>query len=141
DIDSGANRPSFINDARTARRQRCPADIIATRSPRNPGWSPIQIGSRKPDPAVIPEVRPATIVICGPAEVFVGNPRPAVIGVSPIAIAVRPPVRIAHCRVWLPTVSVAFDVDPVSTGKIVIDEINCYVGSARLRKSRHNKSQ
>jgi hypothetical protein len=80
-------------------------------------------------------------MIGGPAEVFVRNPRPTVIGVSPVAIGVRPPVWIAYCYVRLPAITVAFNVDPVPTGKIVIKEIDRYVVSPRLRKSRHNKSQ
>jgi hypothetical protein len=95
DIHPGADRLSFINDTRTAWRQRRPADIIAAGPPRDPGRSPVEIAPREPNPAVIAEIRPATIMVGGPAEVFVRNPCPTVVGISPVTVGVRPPVRIA----------------------------------------------
>jgi len=53
DVHAGADGPSFINNLRTARGQRRPANVIATSSPRHPGRAPIQITPRKPRPAVI----------------------------------------------------------------------------------------
>src|SRR5205823_9573760 len=131
----------FVNDAQPAWRQRRPANVIATGSPRDPGRSPIKIASRKPDPAVIGETRPATIVVGGPAEVFVRDPGPTVVGISPVAVGVWAPVWIAHCDVRLPAVAVAFGLDPVPPGKIIVNEIDRYVRSPRLRKRRHNKSK
>jgi hypothetical protein len=141
DIHPGANRLSFVNEARTARGQRRPANVIAAGPPRDPGRSPIQIAPRKPEPTVIGEICPATIMISGPAEIFVRNPRPTVIGISPVAVGVRPPVWIAYCHVGLPAIAVAFSLNPIPTGKIIVKEIDRYVVSSRLRKSRHNKSQ
>jgi hypothetical protein len=141
DVHAGPDRLSFIDDARTARRQRRPANVVATGSPRDPGRSPVQVAPREPEPAVIGEIRPATIVVGCPAEIFVRNPRPTVVGISPVAVGVRAPVWIAHCDVRLPPISIAFDLNPVPAGKIIVKEIDRYVGSCRLRKSGHNKSQ
>src|SRR5437660_8735063 len=141
DIHGCADWLSFINDTRTAWRQGRPADVIATGPPRNPGRSPIQIASREPEPSVVRQVRPATIVIGRPTEIFVTDPRPAVVGVSPVAVCVRAPIRIAHRDVWLPAVAVAFNLDPVATGEIIVKEIDRYVGTTRLRKRRHHQCQ
>src|SRR4029077_1287008 len=124
DIDASADWLSFINNARTAWRQRRPADLVATCSPRDPGRSPIQIAPREPDPAVISQPRPPPIMVGGPAEVLVRNPRPAVVGISPVAVGIRTPVWIADCGVGLPAVAVAFSLNPVPTGKIIVKEIN-----------------
>jgi hypothetical protein len=71
DVHLRTNRSSPINDARTAGRQRRPADIIASSPPRDPCGAPVQILSGKPGPTVIREIRPATIMISGPAEILV----------------------------------------------------------------------
>lgn len=141
DIDASTDRPSFIDDLRTTWRQWRPADVVSTGSPRDPCRAPVQIAAWDPDPSVIRQSRPAAIVVRGPAEVFIGDPRPTVVGVSPVAIGIRAPVRIAHGYVRLPAITVAFDLEPVSAGEIVVKEVNRYVGSPRLRKSRLNKSQ
>src|SRR4029077_1228914 len=132
---------SFITNARTARGQRRPADVIATSPPRYPGRSPIQVFSRKPDPTVVREIGPATVVIGGPAEILVADPGPPVIGVRPVSVRVWTPVRVPHYDVRLPAVAVTFGVNPVPTGKIVINKIHRYARSPPLRNSRRNKSQ
>ncbi len=141
DVHAGADGLSFINDARPAWRQRRPANVVATGSPRDPRRSPIQIASRKPRPAVIGEIRPATVVIRCPTEILVTDPGPSIICVRPISVGVRAPVWIAHGYVRLPAISIAFNLDPVPAGKVVVEEIDRYVRSCRLRKSRHNTSK
>jgi hypothetical protein len=140
-IHVSADRLSFINDTRPARRQRRPTDVIATSPPRDPRRSPIEVFSRKPDPAIVREIGPAPVVIRSPAEILVTDPCPSVIGVCPVTVRVWAPVRIAHREVGLPAVSVAFDIDPVTAGKIVVNKIYRYIGSTRLRKSTDGKRQ
>jgi hypothetical protein len=41
----------------------------------------------------------------------------------------------------LPAVSVAFGIDPVAPGKIIVNEIDRYIGSARLWEGRHGKRE
>ena len=141
DIYLAADRLSLINNPWAARGQRRPAHIVATSSPGNPCWTPIQIASGKPYPAVIGKIGPATVMIRCPAEIFVGNPRPPVIGVGPVAICVRTPVWIIHCHVWLPAVAVICNLYPVSTGEIIVKEIDRYVGSPRLWDSWRDQCQ
>src|SRR5439155_20344967 len=119
DVNGGADWLSFINDLRTPWRQRRPADVVSTCSPRDPCRAPVQIAAWDPDPSVICQSRPTAIVVRGPAEVFIGNPRPTVVGVSPVAIGIRAPVRIAHGDVRLPAVAIAFNLDPVPTGEMI----------------------
>jgi hypothetical protein len=138
DIHLRTNRPSFINDARTAWRQRRPADIIATSPPRDPRWAPIEVLSGEPDPSIIREVRPTPIMIGGPTEILIRNPCPSVIRVSPVTVGVRTPVRIVYSQVGLPAVSVTFNFNPVSAGKIIVKIINRYVCPGLL-KSRCTK--
>jgi hypothetical protein len=136
------NKPSLINDAWAARRQRRPANIITTGSPGNPCWAPVQIASRKPDPPVIREIRPAAIVISSPAEILVRDPSPSIICVSPVTVSVRSPIEIVCRYVRLPAVSVPFDLDPVSAGKIIIKVIYGYFLSPRLlKKSKSTKNK
>ena len=141
DVHTGTDGLSFIDDVRTARGQGRPANVIATGSPRHPSRSPIQIATRNPDPAVVRQIRPATIMIGRPTEIFVTDPGPSVICVRPISVRIRTPVRIAYGYVRLPAISIAFNIDPVPAGKIIVKEVDRYVVSSRLRKSTHNKSQ
>jgi hypothetical protein len=80
-------------------------------------------------------------MVSGPTEILVRDPCPAVIGVSPVAIGVGTPIGIVHRYVGLPAVSVTFNFDPVSTGNIIVKEINRYVGSPHLLESRRTKSK
>jgi hypothetical protein len=96
DIHLRTNESSLVNDARTAGRQRRPANIIASSPPRDPCGAPVQILSGKPGPTVIREIRPAAIMISGPAKILVRHPCPSVIRVSPVAVRVRAPVRIVY---------------------------------------------
>src|SRR5262249_10126632 len=107
----------------------------------HPGRSPIQISSRKPRPAVVVQIRPTTIVVSRPTEILVTDPGPSVVCVRPISVRIRTPVRIAHGDVRLPAIPVAFNIDQVSAGKIVVKEVDRYVVCPRLRKSRHNTSK
>ena len=96
DVYLRTNRSSLVNDARTARRQRRPADIIAAGPPRDPCGTPVQILSGKPDPAIISKIRPAAIMISGPADILVRDPCPSVVRVSPVTVRVRAPVLIVY---------------------------------------------
>ena len=71
------------------RRQGVPAHILIAPAPRHPGWSPDF--ARHPDPAASLQLRPTAVVIGGPAEGFIREPRPP-------AVAGRPPSD----RVWPP---------------------------------------
>src|SRR4029077_1744741 len=120
DVHLRADRPALINDARTAGRQRRPADIITASPPRDPCGTPVQILSRKPGPTVIREIRPAAIMISGPAEILVRDPCPSVVRVSPVPVGERTPVLIVYGNFRPPAVSVTFNVNPVSAGEIIV---------------------
>src|SRR5439155_18706384 len=124
DVYLRTDRPPLINDARTAWRQRRPANIIAAGSPGNPCRAPVQIVSGKPSPPIVCEIRPATVMISGPAKILVRDPSPSVVGVSPITVRVRTPILVIHRYVRLPAVSVTFNVNPVAAGKIIVKIIN-----------------
>jgi hypothetical protein len=96
DVNLRANRSSLINDARTAWRQRRPADVITAGPPRDPCGTPVQILSGKPDPAIVRKIRPAAIMISGPAKILVRDPCPSVVRVSPVAVRVGAPVLIVY---------------------------------------------
>jgi hypothetical protein len=96
DVYLRTDRRALINDTRSARRQRRPADVITASPPRNPCGAPVQILSGKPDPAITRKIRPAAIMISGPAEILVRNPCPSVIRVSPVPVGVGTPVRIVY---------------------------------------------
>jgi hypothetical protein len=138
DVHLRADGSSLINDASTAWRQRRPANVIATSSPRDPRWAPIEVLSGEPDPSIIREVRPAAIMIGGPTEILVRDPCPSVIRISPVTVRVWSPVRIVYSQVGLPTVSVTFNFNPVSAGKIIVKIIDRYVCPGLL-KSRCTK--
>src|SRR5213080_1948389 len=80
-------------------------------------------------------------MIGGPAKILVRDPSPSVVGVSPITIRVRTPILIVYRYVRLPAVSVTFNVNPVSAGKIIVKVIDRYFLSPRLLKSRRTKSE
>src|SRR5206468_11734645 len=130
-----------IKDSGTAWRQRCPADLVATGSTENPRGAPIEVAAEKPNPAIISQLGPATIMIGRPTEVFVGDPCPTFIGIAPVAVSIRTPIRVIHRHIGLPAVAVTFNIDPVSAGKIVVKEINRYFVCQRPRQSRQNDSQ
>ncbi len=90
-------------------RQRRPADVAAAFAPGDPCRRPFM--TRHPDPAVAAQQRPAPVVVGGPAEGFVGHPRPAVVGADPVAAGVGPPVG-AVCGGGLPDVSVIRRPEP-----------------------------
>ena len=81
-------------------RQRRPADIIAAVAPIDPGRSPFIV--RNPEPAERTVVRPAAVVEDHPAPIFfcrIGDPIPApFVGVDPMAVLVRPPIRRQFVR-------------------------------------------
>ena len=138
-VDACVDRSAFINQlAPAARWQRRPADIIATRAPRNPGRSPFT--TRHPEPAAVLQPDPASVVISGPTEIFVGDPGPADIGVGPIAIRVRPPTaRARHAR--LPAIPVVAYFHPVPAGaEIIVEKINRHIGS-RFRRPGAGESE
>ena len=76
-----------------------------------------------------------------PTEIFVRDPCPSVIGVGPIAIGIGTPIGIIHSHIGLPAVAVAFNVDPVPAGKIIVKEIDRDLLSLHLRESRQDKSK
>jgi predicted XRE-type DNA-binding protein len=53
DVHLTANGLPLINNSGAAGRQRRPPDIVAAGPPRDPGWTPIEIGAGEPDPAGI----------------------------------------------------------------------------------------
>ena len=140
EIDVDANRLAFKDDPRAARRNRRPTDYAGAVTPGNPGWPPFQIGSGEPNPAVIGEFGPATVVISGPTEILVGNPRVTDIGVGPVTIHVRPPVRIAHRDLRPPTIAVALDVDPLAAAQVVVEKINRHLVSCRPGNNGHKQA-
>ena len=141
DIRLCANRLSLVNNSRAARWQRRPADIIPTCSPRNPRRTPVQIAAGEPDPAVIGQARPAPIMVSGPAEILVRDPGPSVIRVGPVAISIRTPIRVVHRQIGLPPVAVVCNLNPVSSGKIVVEEINRHIVCPRTRQERQDKRE
>jgi hypothetical protein len=141
DVHLRTNGLAGINDPWAARRQRRPANVIAACPPGDPCRTPIKILARKPDPSIIGKVRPAAVVVRSPAEIFVRDPCPTVISVGPISVRVRTPALIVYGYVGLPAVSVTFNVNPVSAGKILVKVIDGYFLSPRLLKSRRTKNK
>ena len=141
DIDASANRSAFIDNSAAARRQRSPANLIAAGAPGNPGRSPFQIAAREPNPSKIFDLRPATVVISRPTKVFIGDPGPTVVGVGPITVGVRTPIRITHGHFRLPAVAVIFDVNPASAGHVIVEEIDRNLSSVRPRNRRQKQSE
>src|SRR5262249_21755398 len=94
-----------------------------------------------PNPTVVREIGPATIVISGPTEILIADPGPSVIRVRPVPVGVRTPVWIPYYNVRLPTVAITFDVNPAATRQVVVNKINRYIVAAALRNSRHSKRQ
>src|SRR4030095_1449110 len=107
---------------------------------RTPCLSPCETLSGNPSPTVIREIGPASIMISGPAEILVRDPCPSVIGVSPVAVGIGPPILVVYRDVGLPAVSVSFNLNPVSAGKIIVKDLKRYILSPRLLKSRRAKS-
>ena len=101
------------------RGERRPADVIVALAPGNPGRPPLVIGP--PDPAEILQADPPAVVIRDRSKIFIGDPGPARIGVSPIAVGVRPPIGIDPPR--LPAIAVVVDVHPVPVGLEAVVEI------------------
>ena len=124
EIDIDAERLAFIDDPRAARRKRRPTHYPGAVTPGNPGWPPFQIGSGEPDPAVIGESSPPAVVISGPTEIFVGNPRVTDIGVGPVTIHVWPPIRIVDGDIRLPAIAVSLGLDPLSAAQVVVEKVN-----------------
>src|ERR1700682_1161321 len=85
DIDTSADWLAFVNNSGASRRQGRPADVITAGTPGNPGRTPVEIAAGKPDPAVISQAGPPSIVIGRPAEVFIRDPRPTDVSVGPVA--------------------------------------------------------
>src|SRR5207237_8730031 len=102
---------------------------------------PSQIATREPNPALIGQASSSAIMISGPSEIFVGNPRPSVIGVGPVTISIRTPIRIIHRYVRLPAVAVVSGFDPVPAGQIIVKEIDRDLLSPRLGERRQDKSE
>jgi hypothetical protein len=71
DVYLRTNRSALIDDARTAGRQRRPADVITAGTPRDPCWTPVEVLAGKPGPTVIREIGPSTVVVGRPAEILV----------------------------------------------------------------------
>ncbi len=80
-------------------------------------------------------------MISCPPEIFVGDPRPSVIGVGPVTISIRTPIRVIHRYVGLPAVAVVSGFDPVPAGQIIVKEIDRDLLSPRLGKRRQDKSE
>ena len=117
-------------------RQRRPSDILVAGAPGNPSRTPFHIfvTTGNPDPALTLKTRPASVVVGGPTEVFVGDPRPAYIRVGPIAVRIGSPVGIAR-HVGLPAIAVIADLNPVAAGEIVVKEIHADIRPGHLSSS------
>jgi hypothetical protein len=75
------------------RAKRCPAVIIITAAPVNPGWSPFVIGY--PFPAIIIIKPPAAIMKRSPAPFIVRYPGITIFGHYPMAVSgIRPEIVI-----------------------------------------------
>jgi hypothetical protein len=66
-------------------------------------------------------------MISCPTEIFVSNPCPTVIGIGPVAISIRTPVRIINGHIGLPAIAVVCNLDPIPTRQIIVEEINAYI--------------
>ena len=69
-----------------------PSEIVVILTPRYPGRSPVI--SRHPDPALLGEQHPTSIVVDSPAERFIGEPCPTLVGMDPATSRIRSPGRI-----------------------------------------------
>ena len=92
------------------RRQGRPADVIVALPPGNPGRCPLI--TRNPNPANSAQARPTSVVIGGPTEWLLGNPRAAGIGVNPATVGVRTPTPRTFCFARLPNVAVITCLQP-----------------------------
>src|SRR5437868_14463892 len=102
-------------------RKRCPPDVSSASPPGYPSRSPVINGN--PAPAIVFQSNPATVVISGPTEILIRYPRPADIGISPVAVRIWPPIRV--CRgIRLPDVAVVSHFVPVTTVQIVVKKVD-----------------
>jgi len=88
--------PFMIGVGESFRREGCPAEVGSVATPGAPVGSPF--GSRNPDPALIFESGPPSIVINGPAKRLVGKPGPSLVGVNPLAFGIGSPFGIPGGR-------------------------------------------
>ncbi len=102
-----------------AGQQRGPAGIDSGVTPDHPGRPPDP--SRHPDPADRVQVGPASIVERGPAPGEARRPGPAVLGVGPLAVGVRPPAD-RHAR-GLPGPTVLRRPQPFAVRRQLVVEI------------------
>ena len=68
DVQMARERTAFVNDF-GFRRQRRPAAITATKTPRHPSRAPFVAGN--PQPAYIGKPDPTSVVISSPAEILI----------------------------------------------------------------------
>jgi hypothetical protein len=66
--------------------------MIATFPPGDPSRSPSAPGN--PNPTCVTAPRPTPVMVGCPAEIFIRNPGPALVGISPVSITVGSPVAI-----------------------------------------------
>ena len=104
-----------------ARRHRRPADVAAASAPADPGRRPRR--ARHPDPAEAGVVEPAAVVPGRPAERVVVDPRPAPLGVLPVAVRVRPEARADDGGGRHEHQSVAGVVDPAAVRRQRFNEV------------------
>ena len=90
--------------------QRGPADHLVGLAPGNPRGCPDFAGH--PDPAGFLQLGPAPVVVNDPAEGFLGDPGPALVGPRPTAHGVRPPERILPGDIGLPDEPVGGGIHP-----------------------------
>ena len=94
----------------SGRRQRCPGEIVVRGAPGHPCRRPAT--TRDPEPSDLLGEAPATVMVRGPAKRFIGDPRPATVGVDPATPRVGAPGLI-DAR-WYP------DILPLQPGPIAI---------------------
>ena len=93
-------------------RQRSPAEIVVVLAPRNPGRRPVI--SRHPNPPVLGEKHPSSIVVDRPAKGLIREPGPPLIRIHPAPPGVGPPRRIGSKRHRLPHESVVPGLEPLT---------------------------
>jgi hypothetical protein len=113
------------------RRQRRPADVVLTRTPRDPGGCPFV--ARYPHPANATEPDPAPIVIGRPTKSLVRDPCPAGVGINPMALGVGTPIARRFRFARLPDVTIFARFPPIAVRIEFLVKHSVGRGRARLR--------
>jgi hypothetical protein len=122
-VDVSGDRRAFVDElVNTARRQRCPSDVVSTRSPGNPSRAPFT--ARYPEPAAITEADPTPIVIGGPTKILIGDPSPTDVRIGPVSIRVWAPSDVCHSNCGLVAIPVISHLNPAAIpANVVVEKI------------------